>query len=98
MRSYAKKLLTMLKRLCYIAYIDNAMENDMTYRINTENTGLNTHKNVEKMAAHLRNEGYDVEATRALGMVNGGDTVNPFEGGRGADDWFVALLLCDTDD
>jgi hypothetical protein len=29
MRSYAKKMLTMLKRLCYIAFIDNATENDM---------------------------------------------------------------------
>ena len=70
----------------------------MTYRINTENTGLSNHKNVEKMAAHLRNEGYDVEATRDFGVVNGGDAVNPFESGKGADAWLIALMLCDTDD
>lgn len=67
----------------------------MTYRINTENTGLATFEEVKMMADQLRIEGYDVEATRDFGMVNGGDTVNPFEGGKGADIWELALMLCD---
>lgn len=41
-----------------------------TYRINTENTGLDTDAKARRMAEILSAQGYDVEFTRNYGLVN----------------------------
>jgi hypothetical protein len=41
-----------------------------TYRINTENTGLDTDAKARRMAEILASAGYDVEFTRDFGLVN----------------------------
>ena len=40
------------------------------YRINFENTGLETYEKIERMAEIMRNAGYDVEATKNSGLIN----------------------------
>lgn len=42
----------------------------MTYKINVENTGLETDEQVKRMAALMQADGHDVEFTRDFGLVN----------------------------
>lgn len=42
----------------------------MTYRINIENTGLDTDAKARRVAEILSEQGYDVEFTRDHGLVN----------------------------
>ena len=45
----------------------------MTYKINTQNTGLDTDEQARKMAELMKADGYDVEFTAAHGAVQGYD-------------------------
>lgn len=64
----------------------------MTYRINTETTGLDNDQQVKHMAELLRSKGYAVEFTRDCGLINGMEEDNQFEGGQGQRDWENALI------
>jgi hypothetical protein len=48
-------------------------EKTMTYKINTQNTGLETDEQARQMAALMQADGYDVEFTPASGAVQGCD-------------------------
>lgn len=43
---------------------------NMTYKMNTENTGLDTDDQVKVMVSLMQDDGYDVEYTHDFGLVN----------------------------
>ena len=63
----------------------------MSHKLNTQNTGLDTDRQVIEMASILLDLGYNVSFTRAMGAINNGES--PFEGGQGLRDFERALEI-----
>jgi len=63
----------------------------MTYMINIENTGLTNDNQAREMARILSAKGYDVEFTRAFGLVNPSESCPCTDA-----EWESALIAADA--
>ena len=64
----------------------------MTYYINIENTGLDSHEQAEHVTSLLIAKEHDVKFTRDIGRINRDHTDDEFPfGGERAQDWVDAV-------